>query len=95
MYLGTGKETPINYFRPLSDPAEDNPNDETNGKTIQNVQLVAKLGTGKVNRSDEFSEKFQTAFDPPPHFRKVTLRFSRQNCDKSAYVHMEEHLCIL
>ena len=50
---------------------------------------------GKVNRSDEFSEKFQTAFDPPPHFRKVTLRFSRQNCDKSAYVHMEEHLCIL
>ena len=32
---------------------------------------------------------------PPPHFRKVTLRFSRQNCDKSAYVHMEEHLCIL
>ena len=54
------------------------------------------LGTGKVNRSDEFSEKFQTAFDPPPpHFRKVTLRFSRQNCDKSAYVHMEEHLCIL
>ena len=48
-------------------------------------------GTGKVNRSDEFSEKFQTAFDPPPHFRKVTLRFSRLNCDKSAYVHMEEH----
>ena len=29
------------------------------------------------------------------NFRKVTLRFSRQNCDKSAYVHMEEHLCIL
>ena len=26
------------------------------------------LGTGKVNRSDEFSEKFQTAFDPPPSF---------------------------
>ena len=53
------------------------------------------LGTGHVTKSDEFSEKFQTAFDPPPHFRKVTLRFSRQNCDKSAYVHMEEHLCIL
>ena len=32
---------------------------------------------------------------PSPHFRKVKLRFSRQNCDKSAYVHMEEHLCIL
>ena len=32
---------------------------------------------------------------PPPHFRKVILRISRQNCDKSAYVHMEELLCIL
>ena len=32
---------------------------------------------------------------PPPHFRKVILRVSRQNCDKSAYVHMEELLCIL
>ena len=44
---------------------------------------------------DEFSEKFQTAFDPPPHFWKVILQISWQNCDKSAYVHMEEHLCIL
>ena len=43
----------------------------------------------------KFSEKIQTAFDPPPHFRKVTLRFSRQNCDKSAYVHMEALLCII
>ena len=39
--------------------------------------------------------KVPNGFCPPPHFRKVTLRFSRQNCDKSAYVHMEEHLCIL
>ena len=23
---------------------------------------------------------------PPPHFRKIILRISRQNCDKSAYV---------
>ena len=54
------------------------------------------LGTGHVTKLDEFSEKFQTAFDPsPPHFRKVTLRFSRQNCDKSAYVHMEGLLCII
>ena len=22
----------------------------------------------------EFSEKFQTAFDPPPHFRKIKLQ---------------------
>ena len=32
---------------------------------------------------------------PPPHFRKVTLRFSRQNWDKSAYVHMKALLCII
>ena len=24
---------------------------------------------------------------PPPHFRKIILQISRQNCDKSAYVH--------
>ena len=29
---------------------------------------------GKVNRSDEFSEKFQTAFDPPP------LIFGKLHC---------------
>ena len=28
------------------------------------------------SKMDEFSEKFQTAFDPPPpHFRKVMLQF--------------------
>ena len=26
------------------------------------------LGTEHVSKSDEFSEKFQTAFDPPPSF---------------------------
>ena len=39
--------------------------------------------------------KVQNGLWPPPHFRKVTLRFSRQNCDKSAYVHMEALLCII
>jgi len=33
------------------------------------------LGTGKVNRSDEFSEKFQTAFDPPLIFGKLHCAF--------------------
>ena len=42
-----------------------------------------------------FRKSSKRLLTPPPHFRKVTLRFSRQNCDKSAYVHMEEHLCIL
>ena len=51
------------------------------------VFLYIFLGKDGVSETDEFSEKFQTAFDPPPpHFRKIMLRFSRQNCDKSAYV---------
>ena len=32
------------------------------------------LGTGGVSKTDEFSEKFQTTFDPPPHFRKIMLQ---------------------
>ena len=44
------------------------------------------LGKDGVSKIDLFSEKFQTAFYPPPHFWKIMLRFSRQNCDKSAYV---------
>ena len=35
-------------------------------------------GTGHATKSDEFSEKFQTAFDPPhphPHFWKIMLQF--------------------
>ena len=39
----------------------------TRGTTDPGIDS-ADLGTGKVNRSDEFSEKFQTAFDPPPSF---------------------------
>ena len=57
--------------------------------------IEQRLGTLTPSKTNEFSEKFQTNFDPPPHFRKVILRISRQNCDKSAYVHMEELLCIL
>ena len=26
-------------------------------------------------KTDAFSEKFQRAFDPPPHFRKILLQF--------------------
>ena len=45
------------------------------------------LGKDGVSKIDVFSEKFQTAFDPPPHFWKIMLRISGHNCDKSAYVH--------
>ena len=36
---------------------------------------ILVLGTGKVNRSDEFSEKFQTAFAPPLIFGKLHCAF--------------------
>ena len=43
------------------------------------------LGTDGPTTTDETSEKFQTASDPPPpHFGKIMLRISRQNCDKIA-----------
>ena len=36
---------------------------------------VCGLGMPTSSKTDEFSEKFQTAFDPPPpHFRKVILQ---------------------
>ena len=38
-------------------------------------KCTSTLGTGQATKTDEFSEKFQTAFDPPPsHFRKIILR---------------------
>ena len=39
----------------------------------------SRLGTDGPTKTDEFSEKFQVAFDPPPHFWKIILRISRQN----------------
>ena len=61
---------------------------EHNGKTFadscKSHQQDPFLGTGGPTKMDEFSEKFQTAFDPPP------LIFGKLYCgfrDKSAYVH--------
>ena len=43
-----------------------------------------KLGTYQASKTDEFLEKFQTAFDPtPPHFRKVMLQFFPEIHDRS------------
>ena len=33
-----------------------------------------------------FRKSSKRPLTPPPHFRKIMLRFSQQNCDKSAYV---------
>ena len=35
----------------------------------------ANLGKSPATKSDESLEKFQTAFDPPPHFWKIILQF--------------------
>ena len=40
----------------------------------KNLVFVLVLGKGGPTKTDEFSEKFQTAFDPP-HLRKIILRF--------------------
>ena len=40
-------------------------------------------GTSCVSKADEFSEKFQTAFDPPAHFQKIILQFLLISCSKS------------
>ena len=32
------------------------------------------LGKGGATKTDKSSEKFQMAFDPPPHFRKIMLQ---------------------
>ena len=44
--------------------------------TLLAIKYVNNLGTPSPSKIDEFSEKFQTAFDPPPppHFRKVILQ---------------------
>ena len=39
------------------------------------VESPPHLGTGQVNKSDEFLEKFQTALDPPLIFRKSYCGF--------------------
>ena len=40
-------------------------------KDIKIITIGGNLGTNGHTKTDEFSEKFQMAFDPPPHFRKI------------------------
>ena len=44
-------------------------------KVLSALTLSTPLGKGGATISDEFTEKFQTAFDPPPHFWKIILQF--------------------
>ena len=47
------------------------------------MNTLAGLGMPDTSKTDEFSEKFQTAFDPPPHFRKVMLQIFSEIHDRS------------
>ena len=42
---------------------------------LKQENVCAPLGTEHVSKSDEFSEKFQTAFDPPLIFGKLYCGF--------------------
>ena len=42
-----------------------------------------RLGTGHATKTDEFSEKVQTAFDPPHHFQKIILQFFSEIHERS------------
>ena len=43
-------------------------------------------GTGEATKTDEFSEKFQMAFDPtPPHFQKIRLQLFSENARKKPF----------
>ena len=43
------------------------------------------MSSSRATKLDGFSEKFQTALDPP-HFRKIILHFSENPCAKVQYV---------
>ena len=44
------------------------------------------LGTGQATKTDEFSEKFQTAFDPIPHCQKIMVQFFSEIAEKIPYM---------
>ena len=46
----------------------------------------ARKGKGQTTKTDEFSDKFQTAFEPPLIFRKIILQnFVRKRLKKALY----------
>ena len=50
--------------------------------TKEYVHKLGLLGTGGCTKTDEFSEKFQTAFDAPLIFGKSCCNFSEKPCLK-------------
>ena len=48
-------------------------------------QSISSLGTGGATKSDEFSEQFQTAFDPPSFSENYIAFFSENVRKKGLY----------
>ena len=49
-------------------------------------QIFQHLGTGGGTKTDEFSEKYQTAFDLPPSFSEIYIAFFlRKSLFKALY----------
>ena len=73
---------------------------ENFGQFLGNFWQIAKtfgnFGQLLVTLSNfgQLLETLEIFLRKSPHFRKVILRISRQNCDKSAFVYMEGHLCM-
>ena len=61
-------------------------------KNHKTADRKGRMGTPKRMKLRKSSKRPLT---PPPHFRKIMLRISRQIGDKSAYVHYGGLLCII
>ena len=58
-------------------------NQEKNTKPMEKELAQSDLGKPVPFKTDEFSEKFQTAVDPPPYFWKIMLRIFSKIHDQS------------
>ena len=56
-----------------------------------NTPGLLNIGMHTPTKTDEFSEKFRTTFDPPHHFRKIMLRiFYKAIQPQKPYIHLLE-----
>ena len=73
----------VNFFfsKPPTDYVPDNV--KSGNKCKKQIKVLLKsLGKGPATKSDELLEKFQTAFDPPPHFWKkyIAIFYDTYGC---------------
>ena len=50
--------------------------------------LLIELGTPTPSKTDAFSEKFQTAFDPPPSFSENHVADFLKSCTALKTIHV-------